>query len=827
MPDRNPVAHRWLLVLTAGSALGLPGAASRADDAVALPTITVQAGAEDSSRIGAGAEGEYLLDRRHLDEFGAANGSLTESLQNQPNLHYSEGRYSPESLYDLRPQSISISGGRYYENSFLIDGLSVDSRLDPAGNVSDTSLDDVPGHEQALFLDLDMIESVRVFDSNVPAAYGRFTGGVVEAETRRAGAERETRLHYSTTRSDWVDYHLFLYEDPLDPQPAAPPEPPVFERTRLGISHATPIGKDSGLWASLQYSTSTTPTLSLNRSEQLRQEQMGASAKFSTRWAEYAYLDTTLSYAPYTKQALIEDAKDSRFTLQGGGIQLGTTATLYSGPVKHKIKLGANYSENSRQAPKDFFNWANTPSRDWGLQADISRSREGGFGDLDKYQAGLSAAWEAVREDLDLHGLPLRLDYGAELRYSRLGFERPEPLYIYQEAVVNTQVQCRGNDYDCVQGEQYFSQRNVYPADEVSVDLLESALYAEATVDVGRLRATAGLRYDYDDFLKNHNLAWRTRGRLDVFGNGGTQLIAGYNRYYGGALLTYKLREARAPYYQEYRGTTHNVVNDWEPDSGQGSYRYVFDEVRTPYSDEYTFAVKQHLWGGLAELKLLARAYRDEFSRTTTQTQPDGYRYYLMNNEGSTDYKSISLAWDRRYGSMTLGVYASYSETETRNADYDDPVDPIASDEYVWYDGRRLHYGELEILRQDYARPWVVGAYLSRRFGQRLLASVQTRYRSSYETIVETSRTVPGELIELPGGGIARETLTVYETRRLPSTWITDLKLAWRIPLAEQADLRLELQVNNLFDARTHTVAEDESGVEIGRNFWLGAQARF
>lgn len=131
--------------------------------------------------------------------------------------------------------------------------------------------------------------------------------------------------------------------------------------------------------------------------------------------------------------------------------------------------------------------------------------------------------------------------------HQRYRFRRDEDLYFFQDAVVNSEVQCRGQDYDCVQGEQYFATRNVYPADDVEVALNEAGVFAESTLRYRRFTGTLGLRYDYDDFLRNHDIAPRSRASLDVFGDGRTVLRAGLNRYYGAPLLTYRLREARAP----------------------------------------------------------------------------------------------------------------------------------------------------------------------------------------------------------------------------------------------------------------------------------------
>ena len=69
-------------------------------------------------------------------------------------------------------------------------------------------------------------------------------------------------------------------------------------------------------------------------------------------------------------------------------------------------------------------------------------------------------------------------------------------------------------------------------------------------------------------------------------------------------------------------------------------------------------------------------------------------------------------------------------------------VTATASSEYVWYRGKRIKYGELEALREDYNRPLVIQVAVSHRFSEAWSGTVSGRYRGGYDAIVETSRTV-------------------------------------------------------------------------------------
>ena len=78
---------------------------------------------------------------------------------------------------------ISISGARPYENYFSVDGVGLNSLLDPLAD-GPTEVSSVPGHPQRTFINRNLIDSITVYDSNVPARYGYFLGGVVDAKTR-------------------------------------------------------------------------------------------------------------------------------------------------------------------------------------------------------------------------------------------------------------------------------------------------------------------------------------------------------------------------------------------------------------------------------------------------------------------------------------------------------------------------------------------------------------------------------------------------------------------------------------------------------------------
>lgn len=822
--DRCRISWHLALLLLFGGSVALAGTAAPAtdDDAVTATTLdTVYVEGDVDSAVPLQEGQGYRFSKNHLDAFGDSGGDPTRVLELMPNVQFSEDRLDADQLNDLRPQSMSISGGKSWDNTITLDGLSIDNRLDPSSR-NQAQSDDVAGHEQGLFIDAGLIESITVYPSNVPARFGRFNGGVVDMTTRDAGTQPETRISLRRTDAGWVDYHIIDSSDEEDPL-AEPPEEPEFRRSALSVMHARPIG-DSGIVAYASANESETPTLSLGRTEYTRQAAYTGSLKFTRRMSATTEYELSLKAAPYSSDLLIDDAINSDYTVNGGGGAIsGSLLHQLNNGDEGRVALGISHSENSRDAPNHFYNWAITRSRSWGIDGDAEYSREGGYGDLDKSQTSINLRADIQTTTRHWHQLPYRLNYGTDLIRSSMGFERRQDHINYGNAVVNPDIQCRGYSEDCVDYEQFFSYRNLYMADDVSVSMQEWGNFVEAEMDLhARLQLRIGLRHDYNSYTGNHDLAWRSFTELDVLGDQQTYLSLGSNRYYGSTLLTYKLREARKPYISEYRSSYQNIINDWGADPGTGTLRYAGTDLDTPYSDELTAAIKQRLFGGVAEVRWLQRKNADQISSSTSDVGSDGYRVKTFNNDGSSRYDSVSLSWDRNWQRGNLGFNVTWSESVVSNEDYNDPLDPIYANPYVWYNNARVDQGKLDILRQNFARPLMANAYVSLELFDGFVASLSSQWRDRYDNIVDT-----GTATSMADGQGNVEVLPVYADRELHSLLLTDLRLQWNIDTVADQQLELYCDINNITNARTYRVDPNESGIEVGRNYWLGLSYAF
>lgn len=130
------------------------------------------------------------MDADALDAQVKGNGDIATALRSNPAVQFSDSNSSSRNMGEIRPDDFSINGAPYYQNLFLLDGATINNDIDPAFNVSGTgnpnNAVDVPSSAQGIAVDVDLLESLTVYDANVPAAYGGFTGGVVDARSRKA-----------------------------------------------------------------------------------------------------------------------------------------------------------------------------------------------------------------------------------------------------------------------------------------------------------------------------------------------------------------------------------------------------------------------------------------------------------------------------------------------------------------------------------------------------------------------------------------------------------------------------------------------------------------
>lgn len=802
------------------------GYAAPEPPSVATQELPVLAPVYVSGVIGITADGRSQLSREILDQLPRQNGSINELLGILPDVQFSENVNPSTRGGEILPPGVSISGGKVFQNRFLINGISNDSLLDPKlNNPNDT--DDVPGHPQALFLDASLVDSLTVLDSNIPARFGGMTGGVVDARLRDPGERFAGRIDYRTTNDRWTRFYL-ADQDRYDFSTSNSASfQPRFDKHDAGVSIDLPVRRDLRMLAAYRILHSSIPLQLLDVTEAQTRENHNLLLHGVLDLDSRRQLSASLIYAPYQATYFIPDARDSRFTLDGGGLQLqgAYRRQLTAGDVE--LRLALKQSENSRQAPQNWRLWATTDSRDWGRLVGSDYSRQGGFGDLDKTQKGIELAADMHWFPADQGELNQQLGFGAGLELISGTYQRPETATVYSDPRTTPDVICGDDLFACIDGDQFFTLRKLYNPVKLTETITSAYLYGEDLLTYRRLQLRPGIRLSYDDFLGNLNPAPRLALNYDLFGDGQSLLVGGLNRYYGRSLLAFKLREAKRPPRSEFRTTSASLVTDWVADP-QTLYSVTrFSGLDTPYTDEALLGFDQTLLSGQLSLKYILRQGRDEFARGYGPEQSDGLRYYTMNNLGRSEHRILRLAWERSWVNHALLVSWVYQQSETSNDDYDSILDDEGEEPRIWYQGKIVYKSELP--RRDYNRPQLVKLFYHVRLPGSFSFTNTTTYYGSYRSFENTyvPQAVPPALRRVDARtGAVDESLDVYADIQRGNEVLFDWKIDWRHALSAEQQLVVTLDILNVFDRRIESGAE-AGQFRLGRQFWLGAEYRF
>lgn len=301
-----------------------------------LPTIEVTA-TPFSQKMGT-----QILNSQQIEKLPTRNGSLTELLKNNPNVQFSNTADSSLSGGELEPETVSFHGEKFYNNNFMIDGLSNNNNIDPistsgtAGKLGDLASGynawDLPaGGEQSLWIDSHLLDSLEVFDSNISAKYGNFVGGVIDAKIKDPDFKQPSgRISWRSTRDNWASFHLdekikddfkkvdFTYYQPK------------FTKNFYSTNYNQPLIDKINILLSYNRSESEIPTYQYWANNWRNQQRLSETylIKGLYNLNKNNTITTTAVYAPHLTNLLRRGIKDGGFENAGGGYHIIRLETL-------------------------------------------------------------------------------------------------------------------------------------------------------------------------------------------------------------------------------------------------------------------------------------------------------------------------------------------------------------------------------------------------------------------------------------------------------------------------------------------------------------------
>jgi len=840
----NKITFIAAIVLLPGAAFGLEN--NRADttpeEQTQEDTILVRTTPTSQSM------GTQILDKTQINQFPTGNGSVPELLKHNPAVRFANTTDSSTTPGEIAPENVSFHGEKFYNNNFTIDGLSNNNTVNPGANGGEFSATpdgysptDLPaGGTQSFWINSELIEQLEVFDSNISARYGGFTGGVVDARLKDPQTGRASgRIAYRTTRSAWTRYHIDADEAEDFDSATSLTSQPKFRKETYSVSVNQPLSDNAALLFAYNRQQSTIPYYQSYLGEWSNQKRLS-----ETYLLKGTYLadngDTfrlTGMYSPHSSEYYKANVKNGAFTNTGGGYRLNAEWEHLTGWGKVTSLAGYQYEQNkiSHQSDQlltwyksyasagfvsDAIDWVSSPAT-----KNYQTALIGGYGTYSTEKRTLT-----LKQDYELNPLmsgPVahQADAGWEIDRYSARYQRFNDVTLSRGiATVDTGVVCQSGDIYCINGEQYFKNLTVYPAREVAASYTDYAFYFQDSMSVGKLEVTPGVRAQYDDFLKNLTLAPRLAASYDLWDDHSTRLFGGANRYYGQSLLAYQLRQGISSYSVRTRSSASGAWSDGELKTA--SIDYATSSLKTPYSDELSLGLSQRVLNSVWTLKWVNRQGKDQFGRQTV-TNDAGERAYILANNARTRGNTFSLTGEPvspktfSWGEMRWSAGASYTKNKSSSQSYYDVSD--TDDNKVIVGGRLMDKGEMDAL--DFNTPWTAFVNLNTYFpALRLNWNQNLGYTAGYRGYTTTSVSCPAE------GSVCGNyegNATRYDQTRYKDYFSYDWHFSYLQPTYGQQSIELTLDVINVLDnviAASQTTGSSSKTVtyKTGRQFWLG-----
>ncbi|WP_234085891.1 TonB-dependent siderophore receptor [Azonexus sp. R2A61] len=804
-------------------------------------------------------QGTTLVDRHTIEAMPAGNGDITSLLKIHPSVQFDNLQLSSKTPGEISPANISINGAKFYQNAFLIDGLNMNNDIDPAQSNPNLAAD-VPGKSQGLALDTDLLESIAVYDSNVPAAYGRFNGGVIEAITRKPSKELHGKLSYQTSRSSWTRYKIDETQRESFENSANYDEQPNFTKTVIRATLEGHLTEDFGLMANFSQKRSTMPTSFYSSNnvgtmgmEKRDQERQIDNYFIKAFWRPIRRLDieSSLTYAPENNTYWRGNTANSTFETQSGGTQFNLKARWDGDLAKVEQNLAYGRLHQSRDSDyDDWYTWRKSTTKNWGVgNSTGANSLEGGYGDVEQaqntWQYRLNADWRPFEALGTRHRLQSGLEISQQyVRYARL---TENSTYVIP-ASTNTCTNSSGitDDITCSIGQtnngwpgQYFTQRTRFTTGEFDFTTTQWALWLQDEISVGRFNLRPGVRVDNDDYMNKTTLAPRFAAQYDIFGDYRTVLSAGANRYYGRNITSWRLQEGRnrLRYNTERRPT---LDDDWTVGT-QATNLVKFSELEVPYDDELMLGLSQR-WRGLKfDLKYVNRKGRDQILEvsgtsigqpSTDPTLSNSYTTYTNGGRSETDIVTLTVTplQDLRWlGTYTTGLLALDWRDSKQNAPnylYDSTEsEAYVRNPWIQYDGQIIRYADRPA--NNYSRPWTLRlSTITKIPAWHLTWTNFLRYRAAFSKMAQT---VSASTSTVYHDG---QQVAIWEKRTFNRSLTWDIRLGWELPIANSHAFFVNVDVFNVLDKATvaDSTTATSTGVpiyEVGRQFWLEVGYRF
>ncbi len=846
-------------------------AAGTIDDAAAAGTTVLEEITVSSSGAGvklgtesAADTGTTVLDATQVGIRTDGGGDANSFLRGLPNVQYQDDTSEDagvdgQAILNTKPLELSISGGRTYENNFILNGININTVTGTEEAIgseleSDTdtpNMDRIFGlHSQTVFVPTSFVGSATVIDSNASAKYGNFLGGVVSYELTEPASDR---WHYTADveyQSDAMVRYELGTEDGLNPLEKTPPE---FIKRKASVSASGPVTDNVSVIG--QFSRSTVWTtkeqsyiyysndveedsrndfyrLQISAETDLGDFKLeGIKTDYSQSFTSYNWYNNSFDSDTNTDALKFEHSYEfADFDLGGlsfsdvkvvtKAVHSSSDALNIQGFSEMRVYQLTEYSGGSTR-------WTSSELAELcqvnptGTTAQVCRVT-----DTEESERGQGQKQNSISQEFtgDVLAGSFLLGYGYEDIVAHRWRER-EYVYYTSATTIYDRRALGISGFTCAtteacSAEQYANLKSIYPAFDIEAQVAAMNGYFEMNQTLGWLNIRGGVRLDYDDYQQNLNLAPRLVATVSPSDD--LDISGGFNRYYAGVNLAYAVRDQQ-PRTQLYRRTdTGGVVGDtWTPTGTTGVYSNSASELNTPYADEFTAGIRWNDPWIDAEWRL---RYMHRWSKDQYATEEVASNTRVLTNSASGNYQSVTAEFYKELPTdlipaMDVGGLSASLSWEDRNVStnsYFDDEDELET--RIYYNGQSYSQGSFDVVTGNMDIPLKAQVGLSGSFfEERLNLGVAAKYNFAYDGVADSGET---DVID----GIEHE---LWEDRAFDAVLTVDLSGSYKVASVDDHSMTLNFKVINLFNELGNAKASNDKPWVIGRTFWVGASAKF
>ena len=652
------------------------------------------------NEVNGGGYSKYSSFKEYNFSDTKSNKRIDESIKQNSNISFNNQHNISTNKAEISPKDFSINAAPFYQNAFLVNGMSFDNAIDPAGNqnINASSLWRAPVMgAQSSVINTSLLKSIKVLDSNISAKYGNFEGGVIDTKLKDPiktfGAristsytdgnlnkiiiDEENRAGYETSRNKNLNNN--------------------FVKQNQNIYLESKFSDDYGIL--FNYSRTTSIIKMPTKREVLAQGYFypNQSRKNENLLLKgFIVLDNhiikpSIIYTPSVYKGFLEGVIDSNLKAKFGG--LISNVELFSEFDNFTVtqNLGYSIQNSARYFDKNMkFGFFTNKVANWGTG---TYSSKGGYGDIREQTLELNYKLDLESDVKEFRNTEHTFYAGLELSHKKASYETLKHLAeYYNPQILPNGVVCKDGDVFCLMGEvvdrkgnigagQYLTRATFTPEFKTKISATNFDFYLEDDIKYKRFNLRLGARSSYDGIIKKFNIAPRITGEFDLLGDESNFFGAGFNRYYGKNFFAYKLYDNIYSYTQYLSRANYN--EEFKQTGGKKN-DYNFNELKRSFNDEFSVFYRGEFKNTKFNLKYLKRLGKNQVVLSDKKTLgladiddenlSKNYKVYTNLGTSKADILSLDIANAKSieiFNTLNdFSLSATYTKKKTDFKDY-------------------------------------------------------------------------------------------------------------------------------------------------------------